>query len=189
VRAQGVDLEAVEVLGQPNAVVLAELARCDFVIDELYSDTPMAALATEAAALGKPSIVGGYGWDEVDRTTPSEARPPSHRCHPDELAEAIVRLATDAAYRRQLGAAAHAFVEARWSPARVAERYLRLIDGDGAEWRFEPKETRYLHGAGLSEDRLRAVLGQVLAAFGREGFQVDDKPDLEDRLAAFAADG
>ena len=40
--------------------ILAELARCDFVIDQLYSDYPLPGLATEAAWFGKPTVVGGY---------------------------------------------------------------------------------------------------------------------------------
>jgi hypothetical protein len=186
VRDEGIELEAVEVIGQPNAVVLAELARCDFVVDALYSDTPMAVLATEAAALGKPSIVGGYGWTELERDTPVEFRPPAHVCHPDDLVGAIRQMATDPGYRVRLGQSAREFVVSRWSPALVAERYLRLVDSDAAEWRFVPKDIRYIHGTGLSENRLRAILRGVLAGFGRAGLQVDDKPELEERMAAFA---
>ena len=54
---EGLPLEYVEIVGQPNDIVLAEIARSAFVIDQLYSDTPMAGFAAEAARLGKPAIV------------------------------------------------------------------------------------------------------------------------------------
>lgn len=188
VRDEGIDLDAVEVAGQTNAVVLAELARCDFVVDELYSDTAMASFATEAAAFGKPAIVGGYGWEELARTTSPENMPPAHLCHPDDLEAAIRRLATDAPYRQELGQAARAFVVSRWSPAEVAKRYVRLIDGDAVDaWRFDPGQVRYVHGTGIAEERLRGFIRALLATSGRAGLQVGDKPDLEERLAAFAA--
>src|SRR5262249_21215420 len=58
-------LEYVELQGRPNREVLEELARCDLVVDQVYNDTAMAGLATEAAAFGKPAVVGGYGWPQL----------------------------------------------------------------------------------------------------------------------------
>ena len=50
--------------GMPQEKVAEAIKNADLVIDQLYSDTPMAHFAAECAALGKPVIVGGYGWGE-----------------------------------------------------------------------------------------------------------------------------
>ena len=87
-RAKGHAIDFVELVNVPNDVVLDELARCDFVVDELYSDTRMAGLATEAAFLGKPTVVGGYARDEdlaIEGIYPPSTFPPVQFCHPDRI--------------------------------------------------------------------------------------------------------
>src|SRR3990170_1211052 len=54
---KGHSIELIEIIRKTNAEVLDELSRCDFIIDELYSDAAMAGFATEAAFFGKPAIV------------------------------------------------------------------------------------------------------------------------------------
>lgn len=188
VRASGIDLELRVLTGRPNREVEAAIRESDFVIDEVYSDTPMAGFAAEAAALGRAAVVGGYGWDELDRCSAPETVPPAHRCRPDELEAAIARLATDHAYRTELGRRARAFVESRWSPVAVAERILSLIASDASyPSAFHPQGLRYVHGAGIDEDRLRDSVRGVVASDGPAGLGVGDKPELERRLLELAA--
>jgi hypothetical protein len=188
VRASGIDLELRVLTGRPNREVEAAIRECDFVIDEVYSDTPMAGFAAEAAALGRPAVVGGYGWDELARCSSPETVPPTHCCRPDELEGAIARLATDHAYRIDLGRRSRAFVESRWSPIAVAERILSLIAGDpGSASTFDPQSLRYVHGAGIDEDRLRETVRGVVESDGPAGLGVADKPVLERRLLDLAA--
>ncbi|MEO8108074.1 MAG: hypothetical protein ABI720_12230, partial [Actinomycetes bacterium] len=66
-----------EVVDRPNAEVLEAIAEADLVVDELFSDTPMAVLATEAAVIGRPSLVGGYYARQVHRDSPPDEIPPS----------------------------------------------------------------------------------------------------------------
>ena len=63
--------------------------RADLVVDQLYSDVPCAGLATEAAALGRPAVVGGYAGEELARWYPADRRPPTEYTHPDGLEAAI----------------------------------------------------------------------------------------------------
>ena len=187
VRARGVDLELLVISGRPNSEVLEAIRTCDFVVDEPYSDSPMAGFAAEAAALGRPAIVGGYGWDELRRLTRPESLPPTHLCHPDELADAIFRLASDEAYRTDLGARARRFIQERWAPEAVAQRFLALIEGNApAEWTFEPMDVTYAHGTGLAEEGLRAAVAGVVEAAGREGLCAGHNPRLEQRLVDMA---
>jgi hypothetical protein len=186
-QARGHAIDFIQITGRPHAEVARELARCDLVVDQLYSDTPMAGFATEAANYGKPAVVGGYGADEMRRMIPPPLWPPSAYCHPDELEETLERLVTDAEQRSALGRRAQAFVRRCWSPRRVAERFVRLFDGDvPAEWLFDPREVRYAHGCAVAEVRARALVRDVVALGGAAALQVVDKPDLEAALLDFA---
>jgi hypothetical protein len=188
VAAEGIDVELRTVTGRPNAEVLAAIADCDVVIDQLYSDTPMAALAAEAASLGRPAIVGGYGWDELRAASDADSLPPTHLCHPDDLAAAVRRLADDDDYRAELGRRARCFLEDRWAPDRVARRYLGLLVGDlPSEWTFDPVQITYVRGAGASEEAVRGAVRGVLEAAGPDGLQLDDKPHLVERLVLLAS--
>jgi glycosyltransferase involved in cell wall biosynthesis len=189
VRGRGIDLELTVAMGRPNREVLEAIWSCDFVVDQVYSDTPMAALAAEAAARGRAALVAGYGWSELLRLTPGEILPPTCLAHPDELADALARLATDHAYRLEIGARARAFLEQRWAPASVAERMLAVIQGRIPEdWRFDPRDPVYPYGAGISLDALRRSVRSVIEARGIAGLRVADKPELERRLVSIAAE-
>lgn len=188
-RREGIPIELQVLTGRPNAEVRRALRDCDFVIDQVATDTPMGALAAEAAAFGKAAVVGSYAWPDLDRVTAPDAMPPVERCRPEELAGAIARLATDPAHRGELGARAARFVEERWAAARVAERVVRLARGETPpEWRFDPADLTYAHGNGMLEPQLRQSIRAVLATHGTAGLCVDDKPELERALVALAAD-
>jgi hypothetical protein len=186
-RRRGRHLRLVELREVPNDVVRSEIARADFVIDQLYSDAPMVGFATEAAAAGVPAIVGGYAWPELRQMYPGEALPPVEQCHPDGLATAIERLADDAGYRQALGARARAFVETEWAPRQIAERYLAILEGRApADWLYDPATLRYVAGVGLPERRSREIVAAVLERGGREALQVGDKPSLEEAFVDYA---
>jgi hypothetical protein len=190
VRRRGIDLDLTVVTGRPNREVLDAIDACDFVVDELTSDTPMAGFAAEAAARGRPAVIGGYGWEELVRLTPGDVLPPSHLCHPDGLADALATLATDHAYRLELGRRAREFVAERWAPAAVARRMLAILSGDApADWRFDPHDPVHPFGAGIRLEALAASISSVLDADGTAGLHVADKPELERRLVALARTG
>jgi len=186
-RSEGLDLELTELRGVPNEVVLREIATCDFVVDQIYSDAPMVGFATEAAVAGKPAIVGGYAWPENHRIFGSDPMPPVEECAPETLADAIRHLATNREHREALGQRARAFATLRWSRTAIAERLLMVVDGSApAEWLFDPRELRYLEGCGLTRDQARASVAAVVAAGGPGALCVSDKPELERRFIAFA---
>ncbi|MFQ5964406.1 MAG: glycosyltransferase [Candidatus Scalinduaceae bacterium] len=186
-QAKGHPLEFVEITGKSNTIVLNELANCDFVIDQLYSDTPMAGLATEAAFFGNPTIVGGYGQAEIRRIFPADKMPLVFFCHPDEIEKAIEKLIMDEKYRMELGRKVKQFVETNWAPKKVARRYLQLIKGNIPEdWLYDPKDISYLNGCGLPEYRSKELIKSVIERGGKEALQLSDKPDLERMFVEFA---
>ena len=179
-RARGHDITLVKVIGRPPRDVLAALAACDFVVDELYSDTPMAAFATEAASMGKPAVVGMHDVNGLQQTLAGEPLPPAHVCHPRRLEEAIERLVVDVDYRCELGAQAREYVRINFSLERVAARFLQLATGPvPTDWTFDPAALRYLHGWGLTESRLREVLTALVERGGLQVLGLADKPELE----------
>lgn len=187
-RSEGLNLELVELRGVPNEVVLREIANCDFVVDQIYSDAPMVGFATEAAVAGKPAIVGGYAWSENHRIFGSDPMPPVEECTPETLADAIRHLATNRPYREALGAQARAFVSCRWSRTAIAERLLMIVAGSvPAEWLFDPRDLRYLEGCGLTREQARANVAAVVAAGGPAALCVSDKQELERQFLAFAS--
>jgi hypothetical protein len=186
VRARGREIEYVELTGRPNAEVLAELARCDFVIDQAYSDTPMALFATEAAVFGKAAIVGGYITPEqMAANVHPDWMPPVLYCHPKDLADAIDRLCTDVEYRRELGARAQAFVQRERNRRAVAKRFLLLArDEIPADWWFDTRNIEYVHGLG-EEQHIRRLIRGVIDHGGTSALELDDNPDVLARVLSF----
>lgn len=182
-RAKGYSIEFVTLEGVPNGRVIEEISRCDFVVDQAFSDTPMAAFATEAASMGKPSVVGGYMATEIRGYLDDADIPPTMYVHPDELESAIERMIFDVDFRRDLGARARNFVATRWSPKEISRRYMLLFAGDIPEsWWFDPKDIRYVHGYGMSETRLKNLLEGLILLYGAEVLGVSDKPELEQQF-------
>lgn len=188
-KAKGYPIDYVEIMGKPNTVVIAELEKCDFIVDQLYSDTPMTGFATEAAFFGKPAVVGGYGWREVEKLfSPNQMIPPSLRCHPDNIESSIEQLITDKARRLALGKKAREFVKDNWSFQKVAERFLQLIQGNiPPEWLCDPQNISYLHGGGLSEQRAKQIVARIIETQGKKALQLADKPELEHLFVEFAS--
>lgn len=186
-KGKGFAIDYVEITGRPNAEVLEEINRCDFVVDQLYSDTPMAGFAAEAAFHGKPAAVAGYYSEHVRADLPDGWMPPSLYCRPAEIADGIERLVVDRAFRRELGAQAKRFVEEHWTARQVASRYLQLIDGTFPPWwLYDPARIRYFKGMGWPDSRCRQVVRAVIERYGLGALQLADKPELEQLFVDFA---
>jgi hypothetical protein len=192
VTAAGVPLDYREIRGVTNQVLQEAMAEADIVVDQAYGDTPYAMLPAEAALLGKPVVVGGYGWDRLRRYLPDDFVWPAV-CHPDELEATITELALDPERRSAVGRASQAFIEKAWAPVAVARRYALLIDGDPpAAWMFDPRTVEFPYGNGVSATEVAANVAAVVGERGAAGLCLDDKMHLRDtllRIAGLAADG
>lgn len=174
-RDRGIAIEYRELSGVEHHVVLDAIAWSDFVVDEVFSDTPMAAFSTEAAHLGRPAVVCGYYARAIPGSRPASAVPPTLFCEPADLERAIERMATDGEYRSRLGTMAQEFVNSAWSPTAVAIRILRIADGSApVAWQVEPGEIAYFHGWGIDEDSLRVGLRDIVDTHGPGALQLDD---------------
>jgi glycosyltransferase involved in cell wall biosynthesis len=183
----GYQVDLVLLQGMPNQDVLRAIERCDLVVDQLYSDTPMAGLAIEAALLGKPVLVAGYFAPYTAEMLAGLPIPPTRFVRPCEFERALEALVNDASERRALGAAAKRFVESEWQCAQVARRLLRILDGDIPEsWWLDPGAVRYLEGCGLHEDAARQRVRRLIDHGGAAALCLADKPALEQAFLRWA---
>ncbi|MSU57627.1 MAG: hypothetical protein EXS35_05515 [Pedosphaera sp.] len=184
---EGVPIEFRQLTGVPHAQVLHEITVSDFVVDQLYSDSPMAGFAAEASAFGKAAVVGGYGWKLFGEYLRPEEIPPTATCHPDELEKLIRALALDSVRRDELGAQARTFLQSQWSEASFAERFARVVTGDiPPDWLVQPAQVAYLHGAGMEESEVRRLVAALVSQFGSKALQLDHLPKLRDSLTSAA---
>ncbi len=186
-RRKGYSITYVEVQGRPFSDVFEEIKKADFVVDQIYSDTPMAGFACEAAWYGKPAVVGGYGLQTLQSFIPESLFPPSMLCLPEQIESAIEFLIADVDARERLGRRAQEFVRSQWSCEAVAARYRCLISGDIPEhWMFDPKKVAYVDGCCLSRARGRKNIQAVIEYSGVGGLGVAHRPDMEAALLAVA---
>jgi len=184
--ARGLGIEYVEVSGKPHDQILAQIAASDIVIDQFFSDTPMAAFAAEAGALGKPAVVGGYYSAEIAGHIRPEHLPPTIYCQPRDVADAVASLVLDPAARAACGERANRYVNTRWNPKAVAGRFLELLHGLPEEWAVCPQDVIYVGGVGVSDEQARANVAAVIARFGIAGLGLGHRPDLEKAFVEFA---
>jgi hypothetical protein len=186
-KKQNFNIEFVVITNRPFAEVVAEIKKCDFVIDQIYNDTPMAGFASEAAWFGKPSIVGGYSIEELKKTVPDSMWPPSMVCHPDRIEEGIRELIMNNEKRIQLGEDAKKFVKANWNSRILAEKYMKIFQGDfPKEWFFEPVGDFYfLSGHGLSLEQSKIIVKEIVNKYGLRGLCLDHNPILLSKFHLF----
>jgi hypothetical protein len=186
-RDEGHSIEYVELIGRSNEEVLFELERCDFVIDELYSDISLAGLGTEAAFFGKPAVVGGYAQSTLAQFASRTRLPMQLYVHPRDVIHVVRKLIVDADFRKAIGIEAQCFVYDHWAPDKVAQRFLQLARGDvPSEWWFDPESIDYLFGWGVSDLEVRNFLSALVAALGSESLHLADNPVLESKFLMIA---
>lgn len=187
-KRRGHEVELALLLNVPNDQVLDALATADIVLDQIYSDTPMAGFAVEAAHCGRAILVAGYAATDDLGERICAAPPPTLFVHPDDLETAAERLVADERFRADLGRKARAFVNAEWSAEAVAARYLRLLRGDAPpEWLIDPKTVFYLDGGGLDDSNARAFVGALIRTCGTAALRLDHNPALREAFVAFAS--
>ena len=184
---KGHEIEFILVNGVSNLEVIEEIKKCDFIVDQIFSDTPLSGFAAEAAFYAKPAVVGGYGFEYLKSFIIPEMFPPSKICHPDKIEVAIESLIVDKNNRYFLGNAAHNFVLTKWNSIEVAKRYIRIIEDDIPEkWWLDPKEVIYIEGMGQSLKITKENLKNIINAYGISALQLSHNPKLEEAFLKFS---
>jgi hypothetical protein len=189
-RSGGLQISYLEVAGRPNAEVRTRIEQADMVIDEIYSDSPMGALAAEAAFAGVPTVVGGYWATDIRQSLPEQSIPPSAFVPPGAIEATIERLVRDASERQALGHRAREFVTTIWRPDRVAERVLSLVaDNPSGIVMRDPLTLTYCLGWGMSRDSHRESVRRTIRSGGRAGLGLSHNPTLEALMLASGEGG
>ncbi len=184
--AEGKDIDYVEFSNVENHVILDEISKCDLVIDEMYSDAPMATLVVEAASLGKPTVVGGYFADYLDQHYKPNEIPPSVFVKPEKLKSALETLIEDKYLRQSIGLQAKDFVNKEMDRKVVAQKILAVINGVAPEeWYLDPYELDYIYGYGLSKEKIKSIVMEMVKVGGMKALQLYDKPKLEEIFIKF----
>jgi hypothetical protein len=184
-KAEGLNISLNFVSGVSNDVVREHISAADLIVDQLYSDTPMPVFATEASAQGKPTVIGSYAVEMFDGLIPQELKGTTIVCHPNNIKEAIRATVLSGSHLGQ-GELAREFVLKHLGPTEVAERIVRVLEGDTPpSWCVDPSGIMYLHGVGQSElASIRQVQGMI-ALLGPGSLQLDHKPKLRDALISW----
>lgn len=170
-KTEGLIFEYIEITGVKNEILMEKIQECDFVLDELYSDTPMATLAMEAAFYGKPTVVAGYFSEIYLKFYEKDMVPPSLYVMPEEAKNAIRKMILDGEFRNQLGKRAEEFVIKNYSGKIVAQKLCNIIKGDFPKyWIVDPEKIKYNYGYGMSKEQIKSVIVNIIKINGRERF-------------------
>lgn len=177
---RGYLIDFVIISGRPHTDVIDEIKRCDFVVDQVFSDTPLAGFATEAAFFGKPAVVGGYGLEELKNFVSDDMWPPSKICHPNNIEQSIEELIVNKTIREDLGRKSKEFVRNKWNCVEVASRYMNLVNNNIPDnWWLNPNDVEYIEGIGQSVERTKKIIEELVLKYGISSLQLSQKPLLE----------
>jgi glycosyltransferase involved in cell wall biosynthesis len=182
---EGYAIDFVQLGNVPNKTVLKELAICDFVLDELYSDVPMGMLALEAGMYSKPVIVGGYYAKQYIKDNPASKYPPTLYVLPTEIKETIRMMIEDKSLRTNIGEKAFTFIHEFWNAKKVAQNYMQLIKDDinlPDDWRCQPLNLPYYWGWGLSKENWRNQIKRYIDKCGSKALQLEHNPQLKVKI-------
>jgi hypothetical protein len=176
--------ELIVLTGVPHSRVLKEIQKCDFIIDQLYSDSPLAGFAAEAASHRRVPIVGGYGWEDIRQSLDNEDIPPAMLCTPKDLLITVEELCNDSSKRQQLASDLEKFLtQGAWSGQAFASKLGRVLDNDVPDsWLVDPQSIRYKHGVGLSEHDAKGIIRKMTEFGGTESLHLGDKTELESSI-------
>lgn len=182
---EGEKIEYKELFNVENAEVIEALKHTDILLDEMYSDTCLAGLATEAAFFGVPTLVSGYYSDMAEDFNYNKL-PPSMYVYPEDIKESLRFLVKNKNVREELGNSAKEFVRDTWSPKKVASRILAIISGEiPIEATFNPTNITYYKGWGVSKSDLHSFLADYLRVYGEEGLFLEHNLDLLKKIKLF----
>jgi glycosyltransferase involved in cell wall biosynthesis len=186
---KGYKIDYQELINKTNKEVLDILQNCDFVVDELYSDTRMAGLAAEAAMFSKPVIVCGYASDHYYNDTKlgdNFPTPPVKYCDPLQVENTIKEFIINPDLRTAIGIKARAFIDKNWQAQTVAEKFMKILSGNiSEEWFYEPSDLTYIYGMGAPLEHTKKIVRELIFKYGISSLKLEDKPQMEQAFLEF----
>jgi hypothetical protein len=164
----------IELTGVSHEQVMSAMAEATVVIDWLWSDIPMAVVGTEAASLATPTIISSYAWpqwDSWEKKNPGR-RPPAIYATPDSLSQVIEQAIVDIQGTEAVGKAAYEFVTTRWTSAQVATTFVAAVRNNLPEEGYlSPEDVDYLWGAGVSQQDVKQLVGDLVRFHGENSLR------------------
>lgn len=175
---EGYEFEYIEISGLPHNLVLEKMAMSDIVIDQLYSDTPMAGFATEASVNGIPVVVGGYYAEVYKKVLPQPIMPTVY-CKPEEIKEKIIYLIEHKEERDRIGQEEKEYIENNCRATVVAEKFLKIFDNSyPKEWIMNPADNVYVWGLGLNKQEVINEIVRLVDHYGPDSLCLDENSIL-----------
>ncbi len=177
-KEESINVEFFVKSGVSNKEIISTIKNSDIILDQLYSDTPLAGLATEAALLGKPSVIFGYYSKDVELHHNKSDIPPSFYFSHDTIYEDLVGVLKDRARIKDIGLAAKLFVDSKWTIEQVASRYVQVFDNNVPdEWWFNPNKIDKLYPLCDLTDTL-SFISEYIDTLGVSALMLNDKPKI-----------
>ena len=188
-KKKGYSIELKLIQNMPNHEVIKAIKACDFVVDQTFSDTPMAGLVSEAALHEKPSIVGGYGLKYLKSYINQEFWPPVKECSPDNIEQAIEEFIINKDQRLKIGSLARKYAVEKRSSLVIAKYFIRIIDNDiPNKWWFDPKDINFTFGAGQTEDETKDIVKTLISKYGDVSLDLEHNKILKKLFLEVAKD-
>lgn len=185
-KLEGFDIELIELKNKSNKQVLEEIHLCDLVLDELYSDMPLATFGVEASLFKKPLIVGGYFSQIISNVLPNDLIPPTLFIHPDNIEITLRDLLSRRDEWATIGEKQWKYVFKNYTSSEVARKIETIASGLIPENQlYDPQDVTYVHGWGLSESNMKQQLCSYIDELGDDALLLDTKVILRDRLLRF----
>lgn len=185
-QAKNVKIDFKKITGVTNDVVKNELGRCDFVVDQMYSDTPMATLGAEAAIQKKPTVISGYPFEKPNKYFSKELLGTAKTCVPEELDNTLRNFIDSPEMRDEVSKNAQNFVLKNWESSEVARKYLRLLSNDfPEEWWILPDESIYIFGCGQSKSKTFQQISGMISHLGLKSLRLNRKPKVLSEVMEF----
>lgn len=167
------------ITGMPNSQVLENIEKCDIVIDELYSDSPLGGLGVEAAGFMKPTLLSGYYSKYFHRDNHKYPMPPSLYCLPENLEKEFVKICENEELRREKGKELFEFVSENWSSLAVAQKFSIIINDEVPDsWFFESSQNDYIEGYGVQKDIIYKLYKKIINEYGEQSLCLNHNPKM-----------
>jgi|WetSurMetagenome_2_1015567.scaffolds.fasta_scaffold23190_3 hypothetical protein len=176
-KEKGYPIEFTEITNKPHDEVIRELERTHLVIDQLYSDTPMATFSAEASMHAVPVVVGGYLAEDIIKNDISKV--PTIFCTPDRVEEVVESLLNAPEKLSSFGKMAEGYVKDRCDRKNVAGRYIVILSENKDDVRYrDPYEDRYIKGSGAPLTTMTDTYSRIYHKWGEKGFMLNDRKNL-----------
>ncbi|MFN3412151.1 MAG: hypothetical protein ACK4YF_08335 [Exilispira sp.] len=187
IKIKGFDIDYIEVINKPHDFVIEKIKECDFVIDQLYSDTPLPLLSVEAALLKKPSVICGYYRDYLTFDLPENYFNFPLFSSPEIFEKFVEELCRSKELRIKLGNDMYNFLLNNWAKEIVAQKYIMIINNSFPEqWIYKPDKIEYIWGYGINKNDLINFLKNYIDKYGENGLFLRNKIKLIEKIKEIA---